>query len=142
MKTPAVILALALASASLSAGAVEQEHEEAIADAVEAAEAWLGLLDKSDFGHSWETAAVLFRNAVTEDQWQQKITAARTPMGKVVFRKLEMSKYETTLPGAPDGEYVVLQFKTHFENKMNAVETVVPMMDPDGRWRVSGYYIK
>ena len=28
------------------------------------------------------------------------------------------------LPGAPDGEYVVIQFETAFQNKARAVETV------------------
>jgi hypothetical protein len=29
-----------------------------------------------------------------------------------------------------------------FENKAAAVETVTPMADPDGAWRVSGYFIR
>ncbi|MGB5422961.1 MAG: DUF4019 domain-containing protein [Desulfobacterales bacterium] len=28
------------------------------------------------------------------------------------------------------------------ENKASAVETITPMLDKDGQWRVSGYYIK
>jgi hypothetical protein len=48
----------------------------------------------------------------------------------------------TTLPGVPDGEYVVVQFDTSFEKKKTAIETVTPMKEPDGRWRVSGYFIK
>ena len=48
----------------------------------------------------------------------------------------------TELPGAPDGEYVVFQFDTQFERKRAAVETVTPMCDPDGSWRVSGYFIR
>ena len=48
----------------------------------------------------------------------------------------------TELPGAPDGEYVVFQFDTQFERKRAAVETVTPMRDPDGSWRVSGYFIR
>jgi hypothetical protein len=50
--------------------------------------------------------------------------------------------YTTQLPGAPDGEYVVLQYDTSFEHKKTAIETVTPVMDKDGKWRVSGYYIK
>jgi hypothetical protein len=45
------------------------------------------------------------------------------------------------LPGAPDGEYVVIQFESSFEKKKSAVETVTPMLEKDGKWRVSGYYI-
>lgn len=48
----------------------------------------------------------------------------------------------TQLPGAPDGEYAVIQFETSFANKKSAIETVTPMKDPDGKWRVSGYFIK
>jgi ribosomal protein S17E len=41
-----------------------------------------------------------------------------------------------------NGVYVVIEFESSFENKKSAVETVTPMMDKDGKWRVSGYYIK
>jgi hypothetical protein len=46
------------------------------------------------------------------------------------------------LPGAPDGEYVVFQFLSSFENKKTAIERVIPMLDKDGIWRVSGYYLE
>jgi hypothetical protein len=68
--------------------------------------------------------------------------AVRKPLGKLVTRKVKTKTYRTSLPGAPDGEYVVIEFETSFENKKWAVETVTPMMDKDGKWRVSGYYIK
>lgn len=53
-----------------------------------------------------------------------------------------ISTYTKKLPGAPDGEYVVIQYESSFEHKQSAVETVTPMLDKDGKWRVSGYYIK
>jgi hypothetical protein len=52
------------------------------------------------------------------------------------------AKYTRTLPGAPDGEYVVIQYSAAFEKRQSAVETVTPMFDRDGKWRASGYYIK
>jgi len=45
-----------------------------------------------------------------------------------------------SLPGAPDGEYVVIQYETQFEHHTPA-ETVTPMLDKDGAWKVSGYFI-
>ena len=33
-------------------------------------------------------------------------------------------------------------FDAQFENKAAAVETVTPMREKDGSWRVSGYFIK
>ena len=63
-------------------------------------------------------------------------------MGKLLSRKLKSATYKTTMPGAPDGEYVVIQYDSSFEHKQAAVETVTPMLDKDGKWRVFGYYIK
>jgi hypothetical protein len=60
----------------------------------------------------------------------------------LISRKLKSKKYTTSLPGAPDGKYVVIQYETSFEHKKSAIETVTPMLDKDGKWRVSGYYIK
>jgi hypothetical protein len=36
----------------------------------------------------------------------------------------------------------VIQFSTSFERKGAATETVTPMKDADGQWRVTGYYIR
>jgi hypothetical protein len=55
---------------------------------------------------------------------------------------VKRARYETSLPGAPDGEYVVIQFETSFENKKAAIETVTPMFEKNRGWRVSGYYIQ
>jgi hypothetical protein len=60
----------------------------------------------------------------------------------MLSRKLKSATYMTAMPGAPDGEYVVIQYESSFEHKQSAVETVTPMLDKDGKWRVSGYYIK
>ena len=110
--------------------------------AVESSNAWLKLIDNGQYSKSWETAAGLFKNAVTKEQWNQSLNAVRKPLGKVIRRNVKSKQYMTSLPGAPDGEYVVIQYETSFENKKAAIETVTPMFDKDGKWRVSGYYIK
>ncbi len=110
--------------------------------AVESANAWLKLIDDGQYSKSWERAAELFKNAVTKEQWNQSLNAVRKPLGKVIRRNVKSKQYMMSLPGAPDGEYVVIQCETSFENKKTAIETVTPMLDKDGKWRVSGYYIK
>jgi hypothetical protein len=107
-----------------------------------AAESWLKLTDAGDGGASWEQAAKLFKGAVTKEQWTGAIAGVRPPLGKVVSRKVTSRQYTEKLPGAPDGKYVVIQYETVFENRASAVETVTPMLDPDGVWRVSGYFIR
>jgi hypothetical protein len=110
--------------------------------ALSAAEKWLAVVDKGNYSESWREAASYFRNAVTQEKWDQSLQAYRKPLGRLVSRKVASEAYETSLPGAPDGEYVVIRFETSFENKNQAVETVTPMLDKDGKWRVSGYFIK
>jgi len=121
-------------------GIAAQSHKES--SAVIAAEKWLNLVDEGEYDESWKEAAEYFRNAVMKEQWEQSLQAVRKPLGKLLSRQVKSTAYSTSLPGAPDGEYVVIQFETSFENKKSATETVTPMMDKDGAWRVSGYYIK
>jgi hypothetical protein len=110
--------------------------------AVEASNAWLKLIDDGQYAKSWETSADFFKKNVSKERWDQLLNASRKPLGKVLERSVKSERYMTSLPGAPDGEYVVIQYETSFENKKAAIETVTPMLGKDGKWRVSGYYIR
>lgn len=103
---------------------------------------WLQRVDEEAYADSWDSAADYFKNAVNKEQWVQMLRTVRTPLGRLLSRVPKRIAYRTSLPGAPDGQYVVIQFSTAFENKQSAIETVTPMLDADGKWRVSGYYIK
>lgn len=107
-----------------------------------AADAWLALVDRGEYALSWAEAAAYFRGAMAQEQWVESLTGVRAPLGAVVSRVLRSAESATSLPGAPDGEYVIMQYDTTFEHKQSAVETVTPMRDPDGAWRVAGYFIK
>jgi Protein of unknown function (DUF4019) len=132
-----IMVGLILSGGTIMAGDSGKE-----AAAVSAAEKWLVLVDAGKYAASWKEAAEFFRNAVRPEQWEQSIQTVRGLLGKLISRKVQTTSYKTSLPGAPDGEYVVIQFETSFVNKKAAIETVTPMMDKDGKWRVSGYYIK
>jgi hypothetical protein len=130
-----LLLAFAAPIQSLAADKPEKEAQAA-------AEQWLALIDAGQFAESWQATAAVFQSAVSQPQWQGSLESVRKPLGSLVSRKLKSAKYTKTLPGAPDGAYVVLQFATSFTNKKEAVETVTPMLDKDGKWKVSGYFIK
>ncbi len=117
-------------------------NAKAEAAAIESARTWLALVDGGNYGQNWDEAAALFKSAVTKTGWEEAVRAVRTPLGKLNSRKLRSQQYATSLPGAPNGEYVVIQYDTDFVNKANAVESITPLLDKDGKWRVSGYYIK
>jgi hypothetical protein len=103
---------------------------------------WLALVDAGKYADSWQEASQIFKAAVTKEQWQSALRGSRDPLGKLLSRKVKSATYTKTLPGAPDGEYVVIQYESSFEHKQSAVETVTPTLDKDGKWRVSGYFIK
>jgi hypothetical protein len=136
------ILCLVIVGVLLSGGTAMASNAGKETAAISAAEKWLATIDAGKYPESWKETAEFFRNAVKPEQWEQSMNAVRKPLGKLVSRKVLTKAYKTSLSGAPDGEYVVIQFETSFENKKSAIETVTPMMDKDGKWRVSGYYIK
>lgn len=105
-------------------------------------ESWLRLVDSGDYGGSWDAASRAVKGAVTRTQWEKTMVDNRAPLGKVVKRVVTSSAYSTTLPGAPDGEYVVTLYTTRFEHKEIAQETVISGLERDGSWRVAGYYFK
>ena len=106
------------------------------------AEAWLAGIDAGNYAQSWKTAAALFRQSITETGWSDALTKARKPLGIMKSRKLLSAKIAKKLPGAPDGDYVVMQFETSFAAKEKAVETVTFTKEEDGTWKASGYFIR
>jgi len=136
------IVLLSVVSVIIMVGTVYPASLEKEKTAVSAAEKWLRMIDDEKYAESWKESAELFRNAVTQEQWAQSLQGVRKPLGRLLSRTVKSKSYKTSLPGAPDGEYVVIEFSTAFEKKKSAVETVTPMKDKDGKWRVSGYYIK
>jgi hypothetical protein len=121
---------------------VSSDNTQVVQAAQQAAREWLTLIDNSHFGESWEQAASYFKNAVSRDKWIQDMQSYRHPLGKLLSRSVKSSRFTTSAPGAPDGQYVIIQFNAVFENKRSAVETITPMLDKDNHWRISGYFIR
>lgn len=119
-----------------------ENNQSSETEAQVAARDWLELIDRGDASESYERAASLFKSAVSPGQWQSSLAAAQAPLGKPLSRSLKSSRYAEELPGAPDGEYYVIEYDTAFERKRSGTETVVPMLDGDGVWRVSGYFVR
>lgn len=140
MKTSTMIKTAVLVC-GLGIFAATAQADEKTDAAVTAAKSWLALVDSKEYKKSWQEAAPFFKDKVKEEQWSEMVASARKPFGVLISRELSSVMYKTSLPGAPDGEYVVIQFKTSFTDKRESVETVTPMK-ADGIWRVSGYYIK
>ena len=132
-----VLVGIIAALFAATAGAADKPEDLAQA----AAESWLKLTDAATPGVV-EQAAKVFKGAVTKEQWTGAIAGVRPPLGKVVSRKVTSRQVHREAAGGARGKFVVIQYETVFENRASAVETVTPMLDPDGVWRVSGYFIR
>ncbi len=129
-------------SAAKGQSQTTESNPEAEKAAIECAEKWLAVVDQGEYDKSWEETAGLFKQVVPVEQWRNQLKVFRGALGKVVSRTLKSKQYTTTAPGAPDGQYVIIQYDASFEKKTTAVETITPMLEEDGAWRVSGYFIK
>ena len=103
-----------------------------------AAQGWLLLLDRKDWGRAWETSSSVFRQTVPLPAWMDGIPQVRADLGTFVERSPAESAYKTTLAGRPDGEYVTVIFLSKFD-KREVQEVITTVRDTDGKWRVTGY---
>lgn len=110
-------------------------------EAVTAALAWLSLLDDEKYADSWKEAATHFKTMVSEKKWVNAMNQGRQPLGSVTKREFKEASLVHELLRAPKGDYWVIQFATMFEGS-EAIETVTPMLDKDGKWHVSAYALK
>ena len=139
---PAILVGLMLTPGSPARGQTPDTAGPAVAAAQGTARAWLHLVDGGRYGESWDSAATLVRHAVTRSGWDDAVRKARGPFEPLGGRALLSASFQTRLPNAPPGQYVVLQYETKGGGGKTVIEMVTPMKDEDGRWRVAGYYIR
>ena len=118
-----------------------QAHAADIQAAQRVAQAWMGLMDRGKYDDSWKQFAPVVQQQITKKQWKQQVKSTRQPYGALQSRMPRAANYATTLPGAPDGKYVVLEFDTTFANKQAVRETCV-LAQTNGVWKVAGYFLQ
>ncbi len=143
MKRKSLICALILAAVSMATWSFAAD-DPAVNEktALAAAEGWLKLIDGGKFDTSWQEAAGFMKGKVTRQQWVQMMEMNRKPLGAASSRTKASTWFKTTIPGAPEGEYYIFQFESVLSDKKTYMETVTPMKEKDGKWRITGYFIK
>jgi hypothetical protein len=137
-----IIYGAIIAAFVLTLSPAQAQDAQKVASAEAAALKWLTLTDAGDYARSWDAAAAPFQASISKSNWTTALTHARQPLGNLISRQVTSATYTRSLPGAPDGEYVVVQYEAHFEHKGSAIETVTPLLEKDGSWKVSGYFIR
>jgi hypothetical protein len=132
-----------VAFASLvSLATVSEADHDPTAEATAVAREWLSVVDAGQYGQSWDEAAGLFKQHISKSQWERAVGDVRKQTGALKTRELKSAQPAHQLPGVPDGDYVVIVYRSSFAAAPVATETVSPMRDADGHWRVAGYFVK
>ena len=134
-----IALAMMFAMPVAAVHAQETDHSKA---GVAAAEQWLKLADAGKGPETWSAAGSAFRGAVTTEQWTGMLQGARAPLGELKSRSLANARYTRTLPGAPEADYVVIQYGAVYANRPGVTETVVTAREADGSWKVVTYLVQ
>ena len=102
---------------------------------------FLGYLDEGRFADSYAYTGMLLRARADREAFTAQIQKARTGTGALQARELIDAAYNTSVEGAPEGQYVILHYHSNFANRQDTVETMTLAL-AKGYWRVDGYYIK
>jgi len=103
---------------------------------------WLEMTDKGDAAGSHASAGAKFRKALGVSQWKAALAKERVPRGALVQRTTLQTTFDPKFDKAPPGDYAMLQFRTAFANQSVAQETLTLEREPDGKWRVIGYFVR
>lgn len=135
---PIICSALLIFISAGCSGKIAPEEEKA---AINAADAWLAIVDSGAYEDSWRNAADFLKEAVAQDKWVETMTTVRKPMGALIWRKVKSTQYRTMMPQALKGRYLLIDYEASFANRKSVVESVTQMMGKDGKWRVGGYHL-
>jgi hypothetical protein len=105
-----------------------------------AARAWLALIDKGDAQGTWNAAGKKFQSALSAAAWADELKKAQDQMGKPTRRTIGPTRFESSFPGLPNGEYAQILFRTSFAKKQDGGEQLTLEREADGQWRVVGYF--
>ncbi len=125
-----------------------QESGPAPQEAIDAGNAFLKLIDHGQYDDSWDACASTIKNTITKSSWDTVMKINRARFGTLVSRKLESAQAAITVPGSPEGQYVILEYKGSFNLRKSegtttkpTTETVV-ITNENGKWLGYQYSIR
>ena len=104
--------------------------------------AWLELADAGNGPATYSAAARRFRDAISLEQWTAGLRSARDRFGPMKRRTFVVVRPPEPGTGTPQGEFLIVMFRTEFGLRDTATETLTLEREADGKWRVVGYLIR
>ena len=102
---------------------------------------WLALLDAHAYKQAFSEEVPRVKSGTHEEDFVRFMESRRASLGNAKERAFIQVVSTHTMGSAPDGNYMVIVFKTKFERKAVCYERVT-LSTETGRWQVSGYQIR
>lgn len=109
----------------------------ATSDVMISARQWLALVDAYKWLDSWNATGQSFKELNTSETWASTAKGIQPALGAVLSRT---ASSQEAVPAPPAG-YEMVKFRTSFENKPDATETLT-LVREDASWKVVGYWIE
>ena len=106
---------------------------------IAAAESFFELRDAGSLQQAWWEGSEILHQTTRMDRWMEDMRIQSELMGDLVKRSLRSRVQRSTMPGLPDGEYVILLYDVSFEHKKAGLEILVMLHDASGDWRLVSY---
>ena len=111
-------------------------------DTVEAGKKWLALLDADKAGVAWDAASKQLQSGVTRAKFIDDVRRARKPLGKLSSRTAVKFARAHDLPGAPSGDYAIIEYDAQYANGKHLSEQLTWAIAEGDVWRVAGYFYR
>jgi hypothetical protein len=120
------------------AAALRADDASELAEAASAGRFWLDEIDSGRYEQSYNDAGPALHDKMPQDTWVKILKTERPPMGKVVNRQeITRSRHTDGIEGV-QGDFVVIGYRTNFQNRSDELEYVV-LKREFGGWRGVGY---
>jgi hypothetical protein len=110
---------------------------------VQAAVLVVQMIDQGKSDNVWDGASAVAKQIVAKDAFVKQVAADRKTLGAVKSRTVAAIGRSQGGGTTPAGFYINVAFATQFANAKAPVRELVSFhLDPDKKWRVTGYTVR
>jgi hypothetical protein len=119
--------------------ALEAQQTEWLKEGRAAAESWLQLVDKKQYGESWEQLSQVTKRILNQKGWSTYLNSMREALGTPSSRTWVLARFADNPKNVPPGKYMILNYETSFKKVPEGKEMIFLYRESDGRWRIFNY---
>lgn len=129
-------LLILLTLISLPAWAAPTGEQQALASAG----SFLKLVDARQYPKAYLSFSKFAQKAATQETFINAMRTVQGQIGNQTSRKVLAKNFVHEIPGAPKGDYWIIDYDTNFSKKGPSVERVTTMLEGKS-WKIGGYLL-